>query len=97
MLLACPVWPPDTRLYSDRRLAAGSRTSSTLALYADLVTCYLVTRCCVTQVRSCSLGHSPHLLLPLGHHQRTNLSRQTSVSDGGGKMICPRCIFYPRR
>ena len=44
MVLACPVWPPDTRLYSDRRLAAGSRTSSTLALYADLVTCYLVTR-----------------------------------------------------
>ena len=44
MVLACPVWPPDTRLYSDRRLAAGSRTSSTLALYTDLVTCYLVTR-----------------------------------------------------
>ena len=44
MVLACPVWPPDTRLYSDRRLAAGSRTSSTLALYADLVRCYLVTR-----------------------------------------------------
>ena len=48
------------------------------------------------EMRSCSLGNSTNmLLLPTCHFgghiggQRTNLSRQTSVSDGGGK-ICPR-------
>ena len=45
------------------------------------------------EVRSCSLGAGTNMppnmfLLPGQHGHRTNLSRQTSISDGGGR-ICP--------